>query len=180
MNIKVFILSFVGVAAIAGGLLFLLSGNSASSPSGEESNTSARQEQRQIPNLTLQDYEGNTVVLTDFVGKPAVVNSWAKWCPFCVDELPDFVSLQKEFGDDVVFIAIDRAEPLSAAKGFTDSLGITNDMIFLLDPSDDFYRAIGGFTMPETLFVDREGNIQFHKRGVMGIEEIRQRVQELL
>ena len=65
-----------------------------------------------------------------------VINAWAAWCPFCKDELPDFAAVQQEFAGDVVFIAIDRAEPLSVAKRYTDELGVTDDMIFLLDPKD--------------------------------------------
>lgn len=133
-----------------------------------------------VPDITLKDYEGNDVRLTDLSGKPLVINSWAVWCPFCIKELPDFATIQKEFGDQVVIIAIDRAETRDTAKEFTDGLGITQDMVFLLDPSDSFYRAIGGFSMPETMFVDKNGNIVDHKRGPMGIEEIRARIKNIL
>lgn len=134
----------------------------------------------QLPDVSLTDYDGKTIYLADFAGKPLVVNSWAVWCPFCVKELSDFAAVQKEFSSDVVFIAIDRAEGRDTTKKFTDGLGITDDLVFLLDPSDSFYRSIGGFSMPETIFVKADGTIHFHKRGPMPIEEIRQRTQELL
>lgn len=130
--------------------------------------------------LVFADYEGNKVTLRDFKGTPLVVNVWAKWCPFCRKELPDFVTIQKEFGEDVLFIAIDRNESLGVAKDYTDELGITHDLVFLLDQTDRFYSSIGGFSMPETIFVDSSGVIQFHKRGVMDLAEIRRRTQELL
>lgn len=132
------------------------------------------------PNFELNDYDGNIVKLSDFNGKPIVINSWAVWCPFCKQELVDFVVVQKEFGDKVEFIAIDRAESLSKAKKYTDNAGITNELIFLLDPKDSFYRSIGAFSMPETIFVNSEGKIQFHKRGPMKVKEIRERVENLL
>ena len=132
------------------------------------------------PSFSLMDYEGNVVSLADFAGMPVVINAWAAWCPFCVKELPDLVAVQKEFAGEVVFIAIDRAESREVAKGFTDELGVTGGLIFLLDPRDEFYVAIGGFTMPETIFVKPDGTIHFHKRGFMTREEIRQRTQELL
>jgi len=132
------------------------------------------------PDFSLQDYSGKTVSLADFTGKPVVINSWAAWCPFCRKELVDFAAAQKEFGNDVVIIAIDRAEPRETAKKYTDELGVTSDLIFLLDPSDSFYQSIGGFSMPETIFVDRNGNIAERKRGPMEINEIRQKIQKLL
>lgn len=134
----------------------------------------------QVPDISLKDYEGKVVRVADFSGKPLVINSWAVWCPFCVKELPDFATVQKEFGDRVVIIAIDRAESREVAQGFTDKLAISNDLVLLLDPSDSFYQAIGGFSMPETLFVKADGTIAFHKRGPMTVDEIRQRVQELV
>ncbi|MEK7193477.1 MAG: TlpA disulfide reductase family protein [Patescibacteria group bacterium] len=132
------------------------------------------------PDFALQDYTGKTVRLGDFAGKPLVVNSWAAWCPFCRKELIDFAIAQKEFGNNVVIIAIDRAESREIAKKYTDELGVTNDLIFLLDPSDSFYQSIGGFSMPETIFVDKNGNIVERKRGPMDINEIRQKIQKLL
>lgn len=124
------------------------------------------------PEFSLADYEGNTVSLSDFAGKLVVINSWAAWCPFCIKELPAFAEAQEELGDKVTIIAIDRAESLATSKKYTDDLGVTDSLVFLLDPDDSFYRSIGGFSMPETIFVDGEGNIRFHKRGPMEKEEI--------
>lgn len=135
---------------------------------------------RQAPNFALPDYAGNTVTRAQFRGRPVVVNSWAAWCPFCREELADFAAVQREFGDGVVVIAIDRAESLDTAKRYTDELGVSGKIIFLLDPSDSFYQSIGGFSMPETIFVDAAGQIVFHKRGPMDAREIRQRVEKIL
>jgi len=62
------------------------------------------------PDFSLEDLDGNMVSLSDFRGQNLVINSWATWCPFCVTELPDFAALQKEFGDQIVVIAINRQE----------------------------------------------------------------------
>ncbi|MBI4050312.1 MAG: TlpA family protein disulfide reductase [Candidatus Doudnabacteria bacterium] len=131
------------------------------------------------PEFSLRDFNGNTVSLADFSGKPRVINSWAVWCPFCREELKDFAAVQKEFGDEVVIIAIDRAEPISVQKNFTDEISVTSDLIFLSDPNDSFYASIGGFSMPETIFVDKDGNIRDHKRGPMKADEIRERIKKI-
>ncbi|MBI2673808.1 MAG: TlpA family protein disulfide reductase [Candidatus Zambryskibacteria bacterium] len=130
--------------------------------------------------ISLMGYQGNNVSLSEFRGKPLVINSWAVWCPFCREELPDFAELQKEFGDDITVIAIDRQEPLDKARGYTDELGISNDMLFLLDSSDSFYKSIGGFSMPETIFVNSAGDIVIHKRGPMELEEMREHVNKII
>lgn len=132
------------------------------------------------PEFSLKDYEGREVKLSDFRGKAVLVNAWAAWCPFCVDELPDFATIQEEFRDKLVVMAVNRAEPLETAKFFSDKVGVTGRLLLLLDPADSFYQAIGGFSMPETLFVDKNGFIRFHRRGPMKVEEIRRRVEEIL
>lgn len=133
-----------------------------------------------LSQIMLADYEGNTISLGDFSGKMLVVNSWAVWCPFCVKELSDFAALQKAFPDEVIVIAIDRAESLEKVRGFTNELGVSEDMIFLMDKKDDFYKTIGGFSMPETVFIDTNGAIVFHKRGPMTFEEMKDQVEKLL
>jgi len=140
----------------------------------------SEQVENMLPDLVLEDYDGNEVVLHDYIGTPLVVNSWAAWCPFCKKELPDFAAVQKEFEGEVVFIAINRKESLKKAKSYTDNAGVTDDMVFLLDSSDSFYKAIGGFSMPETIFVDTEGSISEVKRGVLTLEETREKVEKLL
>jgi thiol-disulfide isomerase/thioredoxin len=120
----------------------------------------AEQTAQKVPEFALQDFGGKTVRASDFSGKPLVVNSWAGWCPFCRQELPDFARVQQELGDAVVIIAVDRAELPAAAKRYTDQLGVTDDLVFLLDPTDSFYQSIGGFSMPETILVDADGVIR--------------------
>ena len=134
----------------------------------------------EIPDIQLQDFEGNVVELAQLTGKPLVLNTWATWCPFCVDELPDLATVQEEFGDEVTIVAINRSETLRTAQEYTSDLGLDGSLVFLLDGSDRFYREIGGFSMPETLFINSDGSIHFHKRGVMTIDEIRQRVKALI
>jgi len=134
---------------------------------------------KKAPDFALQDYDKNIVRLADFTGKPLVINSWAAWCPFCRKELVDFAAAQKEFSGDIIIIAIDRAESRETAKKYTDELGVTNDLIFLLDPSDSFYRSIGGFSMPETLFIDKNSDIVEHKRGPMDFSEIKDKIKQI-
>ena len=170
---KKILVIIIGVLVVGGvGWLVVSSRNT--------SDNSRQPESERAPDFALQDYVGKTVKLSDFAGKPVVINSWAAWCPFCRKELVDFAAAQKEFGDTAAFVAVDRAESHDIAKRYTDELGVTGGMVFLLDPSDGFYQSIGGFSMPETIFVDAKGVIVFHKRGPMDLTEIRERVQQLL
>lgn len=182
MKIAWIILLFAGIAAVIGIAFFWLNGR----PGGSEGAMSAQHQQKTALSapaffdLVLEDYGGKAVRLADFHGRPLVINSWAAWCPFCKKELVDFAAAQKEFGDAVLIIAVDRAETKDTAKKYTDELGVTDAFLFLIDSSDSFYKFIGGFSMPETIFVDTDGNIKIHKRGPMDLDEIRNKINEIL
>lgn len=144
----------------------VLSDLAAANPSGEDQFT------------TL---DGQPVSLADFEGKVVVANAWATWCPFCVNELPDFGELAREFADqNVVVVAINRKEAPGQQHSFLGTIGSTEGIEFWADQSDFYYRTIGGFTMPETVFYDRNGNISFHKRGFMPLSEMRQHTENAL
>ncbi|MFQ5661649.1 MAG: TlpA family protein disulfide reductase [Candidatus Paceibacteria bacterium] len=179
------IITIIIIFIIGGGFLILRNGDT-SDMTNESEVTASEDGQKEendydkIPDLSFEDYEGNTFTLSQFQGKPHVLNSWAVWCPFCRAELEDFAQLQEEFGNEITVVAIDRQESLEKAKGFTDEIGVTERMTFLLDPKDAFYKGIGGFSMPETIFADAEGNIIIHKRGPMDLDEMRQKVNSVI
>lgn len=178
----------IGVLIIGAVIFFMVSNDSSNvSPDSTNSNKSivisegsSSIDSNNKIQFSYQDYQGNTVTHEDFAGTPLVINSWASWCPFCIDELPDFAAIQKEFAGQVVFIAIDRSESLDTAKGYSDELKVTDDLIFLLDPDDSFYKTIGGFSMPETIFVDSKGIVTFQRRGQMQLNEIQERTLDLI
>jgi len=164
---------FIIIVIIAGVVFFIFNG-------GDNKSLTSKSDFDKFASISLVDYKGNVVSLEDFRGKPLVINSWAVWCPFCRAELTDFAELQKEFGDRLVVIAVDRQEPLAKAKGFTDEIGVTGEMLFLLDPSDNFYQSIAGFSMPETIFVNGAGEIVVHKRGPMELDEMREHTNNIM
>ncbi len=128
----------------------------------------------------MTDYDGKTVSLEDFNDQILIINSWASWCPFCNKELQDFLIAEQEYQGKIKVIAINRGESLEQAKRFSDQLWVSDRLTLLLDPKDSFYQAIGGFTMPETVFVGSARKILDHKRGPVDLDEIREKIDRLL
>ena len=172
---KKFLIVIIGIVVLVVGALLIIprEDNANTQSNGAESDLS------RLASVAITDYEGNEVSLADFEGKKLVVNSWAVWCPFCREELADFAALQEEF-PDITVMAIDRRESLDKVKSFTDELGVSDKLVFLLDKKDGFYKKIGGFSMPETIFVNSDGSIVFHKRGFMTLDEMKSHVESFL
>lgn len=127
------------------------------------------------------DLSGNTISLEDYNGRARVVNSWATWCPYCVNELQDFSEIAGQYDDnEVVFIAINRGERREKVQSFLSKIGAESNLVHVLNPNDSFYNVIGGSSMPETVFFDEAGEIIFHVRGVMKKEDIEMRTKKLL
>lgn len=141
---------------------------------------SARNGQDPVPAFELRNYDGETVRLADLSAPVLVINLWASWCPFCTDELPAFAKLQNRFPERVEVIAINRGESIETAKGFTDKRGISDELTYLMDPDDSYYRKIGGISMPETLFVGPARTVRIHKRGPMELQEMKDKVERIL
>lgn len=175
------VIGLIIVALLLVGLFALLRSDG-SENSGEENTNKAEQKDAFSGGalFELEDYEGNLIRSHDFEQEVLVVNAWASWCPFCVNELPDFAELAETFPDDVAVIAINRAEPLRTAKNYSDNLNLGDSITFLVDPEDAFYRSIGGFSMPETLFLDKNGEIVLHKRGPLSFDEMKTIIEPLI
>jgi thiol-disulfide isomerase/thioredoxin len=130
--------------------------------------------------LTLTDYSGKSVHLFDYRRKVLIAYAWASWCPYCGAELQDLAHLKNTYGDSLAIVAINRGEPLPVAKAFTDHLQNTGGLVFLIDPSDSFFKEIGGYAMPEMVFIDAGGAISYHQRGPIQIADVDAKIKELL
>lgn len=130
--------------------------------------------------LAYTDLDGNRVLLSSVKGKPLIINSWATWMPFSKDELAMLNELKKEYGDRVTILAINREEDKEFIKSYLAQFGISQDIMILVDPGDTFYKGIGGYAMPETVFYHDNGIIAVHKRGVLTMEELKSNIENIL
>lgn len=81
--------------------------------------------------FTLEDIQGKTHRLADYRGKWVLVNYWATWCPPCLDEIPELVSLHNAHHDkdlQVIGIAIDSGSSQKVAD-FAKAHGISYPVV---------------------------------------------------
>lgn len=108
------------------------------------------------PDFTVTDSQ-RTVVLSQFRGKPVVLNFWATWCPPCVEEMPSLVQLQKQLGNKVTIVAVSEDADDAAYKQFVRDHNV--DLLTVRDTQRNTNEAYGTFKFPETFVIDRDGKI---------------------
>ena len=111
--------------------------------------------------FTVYDREGNPKKLSDLRGKPVVINFWATWCHYCVEEMPQFEEAYKKYGDSVEFMLIDLTdgyqETQEWGEEFIDNKKITAPVYFDLD--QDAAVAHSVYSIPVTYLIYSDGRV---------------------
>ncbi|MDN3557180.1 TlpA disulfide reductase family protein [Halomonas maura] len=109
---------------------------------------------RELPELTLDDLEGQPVALASLSGQTLVINLWATWCPPCRREMP--LLAEADARDDVTVVVINQGEDLLPVVRYLDAQGLAFEHA-LLDPRQSMLVASGAPGLPTTLLFDAEG-----------------------
>ncbi|MFW3615096.1 redoxin family protein [Billgrantia antri] len=109
---------------------------------------------RELPDISLENLDGEPVNLQDLRGERVVVNLWATWCPPCLREMP----LLAEAGEreDVTVVVINQGEELLQVVRYLDEQGLAFRYP-LLDPRQQMMSTFESPGLPTTLLFDREG-----------------------
>lgn len=131
--------------------------------------------------FTLNDLDGNLVSLSDYGGRPVIVNFWATWCAPCRIEMPELQATFEEYQDDgLAILALDQDEPAEVASAyFYDEMGLT--FTPLLDESSEVSTQYGSYgVLPSTYFIDGSGTISAIHRGPLTRSQIEGYLDDLL
>ncbi|MCA1674014.1 MAG: TlpA family protein disulfide reductase [Actinobacteria bacterium] len=109
------------------------------------------------PDIALTDFDGERFELSDYEGKPLVVNFWASWCPSCVAEMPDFEEVHRATKGQIEFLGINQSDAPGAARELARETGVTYRLA--ADPQGEIFNAFDAPGMPTTVFIDASGNV---------------------
>ena len=126
------------------------------------------------PDFTVYDAEGVAVKLSDYFGKPIILNFWASWCGPCKMEMPDFNEKSQELEGKVQFLMINMTdgsrETVEIATAFIEEQGYTFPVFF--DTRSEAAYTYGAYSLPTTFFIDAEGYAVAQATGAIGMETL--------
>ena len=129
--------------------------------------------------LDYATFDGGTANFTQYAGTPLVINFFARTCPACVSEMPEFDEVFREQANgEVAFVGISTDPRLSDAEILVEETGVSYDLGW--DPNAELFAHFGGFAMPTTVFVDATGVVRETWSGVLTAEDLTEKIAEIV
>jgi thiol-disulfide isomerase/thioredoxin len=124
----------------------------------------AAREGQPAPDFTLPAPDGTSMKLSDFRGRPVMINFWATWCAPCRIEMPLFVNAYESNKEELVIIGVNSQERPDQVIPYVQSAGLTFPIVIDDGTASAIYRVTA---LPTTFFVDAEGMLVLAHRGAI-------------
>ncbi len=120
------------------------------------------------PAFTLTSLDGKKVSLSDFKGRPVLVNLWGTWCGPCKEEMPWLQEFRQQYaaqGFEVLGITTDSDDVTKEKITKTvQQVGVTYPILMNDKQIEDTYNKVGA--LPVSFYVDRKGVVVEQVTGV--------------
>ena len=153
-----------------------------SADAGDSSDGQSQLRGKPAPAFALLDLNGKKVSLSDFKGRPLVLNFWGTYCAPCKIEMPWLEEFNKKYAADgfqVVGITYDSEAGRDTIAKDVQKLGVTYP-ILLSDPKAEKDYLSGTEALPMSFYVDKTGKIIEVTAGLGSKDELESMVKETI
>lgn len=128
--------------------------------------------------FALEDRNGNIYQLSDYKGKPVILNFFTTWCESCNEVAPSMIEFEKRYGEDIQVFTVVRAESQRTLDKYLERSGY-EDRLYIFDYNMEVSDRFGIVGQPETVIIDENGIIVEHIVGPIYSEELAKVLNEL-
>lgn len=147
-----------------------------------QSNQSQERELMKAPDFYVYNRKDKKVNLSDFKGKPIVLNFWASWCTPCKYEMPFFQEVYEKYGKDVEVMMVNLNGGGNDKRINADAFILEGGYKFPVyyDTDSDAAIKYGITAMPVTFILNEKGEIVTGRKGAITREFLFNEVEKLL
>lgn len=132
--------------------------------------------------FTVYDAAGNEVKLSDFYGKPIIINFWTTWCPYCIEEMPHFEEAWKKYGEEIHFLMIDCVDGDRETQAMGESYIAENGFTFPVyyDTTEIAAYIYQIYSLPTSVFINSDGKVIVYYPGGLTAEMLQKGIDLIL
>ena len=120
--------------------------------------------------MPVLGHSGQKVALSDYAGRPLIVNFFASWCEPCQQETPLLARFYRAEHGKVAIVGLDENDVLGSAMSFTRKEGVGYPVGF--DPGVIAASAYGVAGLPQTFFLNAKHHIVDRIFGAVTLADI--------
>ncbi len=172
-NTLIFIVAIVLAGSSGYALQNYLASNSSPVSASSAINNSAIIGQPR-PEFAIADINGDIRNIREWDGRVVLVNFWATWCPPCLKEIPAFIEVQEQVGEEnfqIIGIAVDNEElVVEFAREMDMNYPVMAAETEGIELAQRYGNSIGG--LPYSAIIDRNGTITHTVTGELSKERL--------
>ncbi|MDH5473762.1 MAG: TlpA family protein disulfide reductase [Gammaproteobacteria bacterium] len=110
-----------------------------------------------LTDTPMQGLTGHSLLLSDYRGKPLIINVWASYCTPCLSEMGSLERLKQHFSNDLNLIGISIDDYPERARRFLSKANTT--FPHYIDHKLRLETMLGASSIPLTVLIDAQGRV---------------------
>ena len=131
-------------------------------------------------NYTVKDMNGADVRFASLKGKIILLNFWATWCDPCKEEIPDLITLQEQYKNDIVVLGFSIDDSAEELRKYAAAYKM-NYPVLVGAGHENIQEAYGPmWGVPVTVIIGRDGKIAKKQSGIRSLAQFEREIKKLL